>query len=142
MQLCGARPDALPVVYTDFTNAEKDQFDYACTADGKTTYVYGNSYDKAACNTGCTTACKTIPVGSNSKCQGQQNTVEFPGVFDLNGNAAEWDGVCASEDPAAMCHVRGGDMQSTAATSACSYGAPVARNVAQPTLGFRCCSSM
>jgi formylglycine-generating enzyme required for sulfatase activity len=147
LQVCGARPDALangPVADADFTNAEKNQFEYACTADGKTSYVYGDTYDKASCNTGCTTGCKTIPVGSNAKCQGQQNSVEFPGVFDLNGNAAEWDGVCAGADPAAMCHVRGGDMQSTATTSTCDYGtgvALVARNTAQPTVGFRCCSS-
>jgi hypothetical protein len=64
-------------------------------------------------------------------------------VFDLNGNVAEWDGVCASAEPAAQCHVRGGDMQATATTSTCDYGtgvALVARNVAQPTVGFRCCS--
>ena len=49
-----------------------------------------------------------------------------------------------SSDPAAQCHVRGGDMQSTATTSTCDYGtgvAVVARNVAQPTVGFRCCSA-
>lgn len=147
-QLCGARPDALalgPVVFTDYQNAEKDQYEYACTADGKTTFVYGNTYDPAACNTGCAPgACHTIAVASNPKCQGQQNTVEFPGVFDLNGNVAEWDGVCASTDPAAQCHVRGGDMQSTATTGTCDYAsgtALVARNTPQPTVGFRCCSA-
>ena len=145
-QVCGAIPSALPVAFTDYDNSEKDQFDYACTADGKTTYVYGSTYDPTACNTGCAPgACQTIPVASNPKCQGQQNTVEFPGVFDLNGNAAEWDGVCASAtDPAAQCHVRGGDMQSTATTGTCDYAtgtALVARNTAQPTVGFRCCSA-
>jgi formylglycine-generating enzyme required for sulfatase activity len=147
LQVCGARPDALangPVTYTDFTDAEKDQFEYACTADGKTTYAYGDTYDKASCNTGCTSGCTTHPVGSNAKCQGQPNSVEFPGVLDLEGNAAEWDGVCASDDPAASCRVRGGDMQSTATTSACDYGAGAAvvpRTSAQPTVGFRCCSA-
>jgi formylglycine-generating enzyme required for sulfatase activity len=144
--LCGARPDALataPVAFTDFNNAEKDEFEYECTADGKQLHVYGNTYDKAACNTGCIgTACKTIPVASNPKCQGEANAAAFPGVFDLEGNVAEWDGVCASEDPAAQCHVRGGDMQATGTTSACDYGtgaALVARNVPSPTVGFRCC---
>jgi hypothetical protein len=147
-QLCGARPDALmqgPVVFTDFTNAEKDQFEYACTADGKQQFVYGDTYDPTACNTGCRPgACHTIVVASNPKCQGAQNSVAFPGVFDLNGNVAEWDGVCASPDPAAQCHVREGDMQAMATTSTCDYGtgvALVARNVAQPTVGFRCCSA-
>jgi beta-galactosidase len=147
-QLCGARPDALaagPVVFTDYNNAEKDQFQYACSADGKTSYVYGTTYSATDCNTGCQPgACHTIPVASNANCQGQQNTVEFPGVFDLNGNAAEWDGVCASTDPAAQCHVRGGDMQATATTSTCDYGAGVAlvaRNAPGPSIGFRCCSA-
>lgn len=148
-QLCGARPDALAagetVTFQDWANAELDQYEYACSADGKQQYVYADTYDATACNTGCVgSACHTIPVASNPKCQGAQLTAAFPGVFDLNGNAAEWDGVCASADPTAQCRVRGGDMQATAATSTCDYGsgvALVARNVAQPTVGFRCCSS-
>ncbi len=148
-QLCGARPDAIAqgetVGFADYADSEKDQFDYACSADGKQQYVYADTYDPTACNTGCTGAgCKTIAVASNAKCQGAQNSVAFPGVFDLDGNVAEWDGVCASTDPAAQCHVRGGDMQSNATTSACAYGAGVAlvaRNQPGPTVGFRCCSA-
>jgi formylglycine-generating enzyme required for sulfatase activity len=148
-QLCGARPDALAqgltVSFTDYANAELSQFEYACSADGKQQYVYADVYDPTACNTGCAgTACKTIAVASNAKCQGAQNSVAFPGFFDLNGNVAEWDGVCASADPAAQCHVRGGDMQATATTSTCDYGtgaAVVARNTPHPTVGFRCCSA-
>lgn len=148
-QLCGARPDAIAqgmtVGFTDYANAELDQYQYACSADGKQQYVYADVYDATACNTGCSGAgCRTIPAASNAKCQGAQSSVAFPGVFDLNGNAAEWDGVCASADPAAPCHVRGGDMQSTATTSTCDYGtgvAVVARNAPKPTVGFRCCSA-
>lgn len=144
--LCGAQALASgTVVFADYDNAERDEYEYECTADGKQLYVYGNTYDKTACNTGCTgTGCKTIPVASNAKCQGEPGSAAFPGVFDLQGNAAEWDGVCASADPGAQCRVRGGDMQSTATTSACDYGAGaalVARNVAGPTVGFRCCAA-
>jgi formylglycine-generating enzyme required for sulfatase activity len=149
-QLCGARPDALAqgltVTFTDFADAERDQFEYACSADGKQQYVYADVYDATACNTGCQgAACTTVAVASKARCQGEPNSAAFPGVFDLDGNAAEWDGVCASTDAAAQCHVRGGDMQSTATTSACGYGmgtAVVPRNQPQPTIGFRCCSSM
>lgn len=147
-QLCGARPDAIAqgmtVSFADFADAELDQYEYACSADGKQDYVYAGTYDATACNTGCTgTACKTDAVASKTRCQGEPSSAAFPGVFDLNGNVAEWDGVCASDDAAAQCHVRGGDMQSTATTSACNYGmgtALVPRNQPQPTVGFRCCS--
>jgi len=150
-QLCGARPDALAagetVSFTDWANAELNQFEYACSADGKQEYVYSpGTYDPAACNTGCAgAACATAVVASKSTCQGEALSSAFPGVFDLNGNVAEWDGVCASADPAAQCHVRGGDMQSDATTGTCDYGtgvAVVARNVPLPSVGFRCCSSM
>jgi hypothetical protein len=118
---------------------------YACSADGKQQYVYADVYDATACNTGCPSgACATVAVASKARCQGEPNSAAFPGVFDLDGNVAEWDGVCASADPAAQCHVRGGDMQSSATTSACGYGtgtAVVPRNQPQPTVGFRCCSS-
>ena len=148
-QLCGARPDAIAqgeaVTFADWANAELDQFEYACSADGKQEYVYSNTYDSTACNTGCTgTGCTTIPVASKSTCQGEALSSAFPGVFDLNGNVAEWDGVCASADPAAQCRVRGGDMQSTATTGTCDYGtggALVNRNVPGPSVGFRCCSA-
>jgi formylglycine-generating enzyme required for sulfatase activity len=148
-QLCGARPDAIAqgvtVTFADYANAELDQFEYACSADGKQQYVYADTYDATACNTGCAgTACKTIVVASKAKCQGEPSSAAFPGVFDLNGNVAEWDGVCATSDPAAQCHVRGGDMQATATTSTCAYGtgaAVVPRDQAQPTVGFRCCSA-
>jgi sulfatase modifying factor 1 len=148
-QLCGARPDAIAqgetVAFTDWANAELDQYEYACSADGKQNYVYADTYDASACNTGCTgAACKTVVVASKTGCQGQPLTAAFPGVFDLNGNVAEWDGVCASADPAAECHVRGGDMKSTAPTSTCDSGtgvALVARDKAEPSVGFRCCSA-
>jgi sulfatase modifying factor 1 len=149
-QLCGARPDALAqgetVSFSDWANAELDQYEYACSADGKQQYVYADTYDPTACNTGCAGAgCKTITVASNPKCQGQPLTSAFPGVYDLNGNVAEWDGVCADAGPAAQCRVRGGDMRADAATSTCDYGAGAAlvnRNAPGPTVGFRCCSSM
>jgi beta-galactosidase len=148
-QLCGARPDAIAqgetVTFDDWANAELDQFQYACSADGKQEYVYSNTYSPTACNTGCTgAACTTIVVASDSTCQGEQLSAAFPGIFDLNGNVSEWDGVCASADPAAQCHVRGGDMQSDATTGTCEYGTGVAivnRNVPGPSVGFRCCSS-
>ncbi len=148
-QLCGARPDAIAqgmaVTFADHANTELDQFQYACSADGKQQYVYADTYDPTACNTGCKgAACMTIAVASNARCQGEPNSAAFPGVFDLNGNAAEWGGVCDGSDPAAHCHVRGGDMQSSATTSTCGYGmgaAVVSRNAAQPTVGFRCCSA-
>jgi formylglycine-generating enzyme required for sulfatase activity len=148
-QLCGARPDAIAqgqtVTFADWANAEKNQFEYACSADGKQLFVYADTYDPTACNTGCTgAACKTIVVASKPTCQGEMLSSAFPGVFDLNGNVAEWDGVCASADPAAQCRVRGGDMRSDATTGTCDYGtgtALVARNTPQPTVGFRCCSA-
>jgi len=148
-QLCGARPDAIAqgetVGFNDWGNAELDQFEYACSADGKWDYVYADTYDATSCNTGCTgSACHTVEVASMSTCQGPPLTAAFPGVFDLNGNVAEWDGVCESSEVNAPCHVRGGDMKSTATTSACDYGAGVAlvaRNKPEPSVGFRCCSA-
>ena len=48
-QLCGARPDALAagetVTFQDWANAELDQYEYACSADGKQQYVYADTYD-------------------------------------------------------------------------------------------------
>ncbi len=144
-QLCGARADALAagtVGFADFANAEKDQFQYACSADGKQSYVYGASYDATACNTGCTgAACATIPAGSRSTCQGPDNTSAFPGVFDLNGNVAEWDGLCDGTTATSLCHVRGGSMSSAASGSTCEADARAARNGTAPDVGFRCCSA-
>ena len=62
----------------------------------------------------------TVPVGSLAGCQGG-----FPGVFDMSGNAAEWEDSCGraaadastAKDP---CILRGGSYQHSQSGVSCT----------------------
>ncbi len=68
----------------------------ACTANNSHDYSYGSTYEPV-CNVperdgGGLDLDATLPVGSESMCQGP------PGVYDLVGNASEWIDACDEND--------------------------------------------
>jgi hypothetical protein len=72
------------------------------------------------------------PVGSFPGCEGF-----YPGLFDLEGNAAEWIDGCQVQDGGEVCFLLGGGIFD--AKSYCDevYDAP--RNATAVSYGFRCC---
>ena len=71
----------------------------------------------------------------------------YVGVFDLSGNAAEWENACESplsaEDPAGtvQCLSRGGDYNGQKVEVRCAAKTLQKRKAYLPSLGFRCCSN-
>jgi len=57
----------------------------ACTAGGTRDYPYGDEYEPDACNGGTSTGL-LVPTGQLSSCEGG-----LPGLFDMVGNAWEWE---------------------------------------------------
>lgn len=136
-RLCGkigGGPDD-PTKHDDPTS---NQQYFACSHAGEHAYPYGDTYDPKACNGTEKGTNGTAPVGSNPGCQGG-----FPGVFDLVGNACEWQDACASEDPAALCLDGPGSFvyppDAGRSGTNCHFNDVTHRNDHTNNIGFRCC---
>lgn len=140
--ICGARKGAtLTASDSDTENAQKDEWYAACSnnGDGLHQYPYGNTYDASAC-AGDDPDASVSPVGSHPGCVGG-----VPGVFDMSGNAWEWDNVCTPTTGGPQndkCLLRGGGAGSSPAQLRClgRNAAPYSRDTSFCTVGFRCCS--
>ena len=63
-------------------------------------------------------------------------------VYDLSGNAAEWEDSCgATTGPNDFCRARGGSFLSTPNQSRCAADFSAPRSTASRTIGFRCSSN-
>lgn len=76
--------------YADYANATMSQWFNACTSAGTYNYPYGSTYNATICNGADLGKATTTVVGSLAGCQAPTTTA-YAGVFDLNGNAYEWD---------------------------------------------------
>jgi formylglycine-generating enzyme required for sulfatase activity len=73
--------------------------------------------------------------------QGCQSTEPgYEGVYDLNGNVAEWEDICGGAGRLVQCRVRGGSFY-TGATTACDVSLFGYRSHINEAIGFRCCAS-
>jgi sulfatase modifying factor 1 len=119
------------------------QWGHACNGgkpDGGGAYPYGPVYEPTRCNGAESQASRLVPVASFSACEGA-----FAGVFDLSGNASEWQDSCdrASDGggPAEdVCAFRGGAYVDHADKLRCASTLVTNRAVAYDGLGIRCCS--
>ena len=86
-RLCGAIGGG-PFDYDSWpSNRLNTELYYACSRGGARIYPYGNSYDATACHTDGKFSARAV--GSSPECEGG-----FEGLFDLSGNAAEWQDSC------------------------------------------------
>jgi formylglycine-generating enzyme required for sulfatase activity len=102
-RLCG-KIGGGPNPYTAYADPAFSQWFHACSNAGRNPFPYDGTYRPEACNgfngpNGChhdpgvpAGTCALAPVGSYSQCQGVRG---FAGVFDLSGNAFEWEDSCA-----------------------------------------------
>jgi formylglycine-generating enzyme len=137
--LCGGVDGGSVAVDVELSLAS--EWGSACTNAGTTVYSYGNTYE-SYCNTpnpqreGGSEA--SVPVATLPKCVGP------PGIFDLEGNASEWQDSCQEVEAGAgandICDHLGGasssyraclDLDSDIRSGGYYHGYP---------LGFRCCS--
>jgi formylglycine-generating enzyme required for sulfatase activity len=141
-----------------------DQWMAACSQAGARVYPYGGSFDMTACaycdaDAGCDQS-STSPKGVASPVEAFPTCVGgYGGLFDMSGNAAEWEDSCADTpatdggpgDPRQdVCIPRGGsflDPHSKVLASNCLACASIAchsenqvRSDQPDDTGFRCCS--
>ena len=137
-RLCGAIGGGA-VAFADTGDDTKSQWTDACDggAANKQLYPYASKYSAGTCNdSGASPSGDTVGVGLLGQCQG------FPaGLFDMSGNAAEWEDGCAGNaGESDICPARGGSYKSAQADLTCTAKLPITRSTQLPMLGFRCCA--
>jgi formylglycine-generating enzyme len=148
-RLCG-KIGGGAVAVDSSSDAATDEWYNVCSSHGANMYTYGNTYGGQTCNGWDrweTTFSQppydyiTLPVGSEAGCQ--STVAGYAGVFDLSGNAAEWEDACSTESGAsARCLARGGSLSSVYNNMRCNTASSYPRNLADLNIGFRCCSSL
>jgi len=145
-RLCGGLGEPAMAV-TDTTNPEVDQWYNACSESGALEFPYGNSYDPTRCVTNDFDGMSLtqegsdvlLPVRTASDCHGR--VAPFDRIFDMNGNAKEWEDACnAGLGPDIRCVVRGGSFRSSQFSASCPNDDGMnTRSWTRDNLGFRCC---
>ncbi len=137
-RLCGG-PSGGAAAYDEPANEDESQWFSACSANGTRTFPYGDNYDSQACNGGDRSAAEDapLPVGSLATCVGG-----YPGLYDMSGNAWEWEDSCAASlGETDLCRARGGAFGNGGDLHRCDYaGFSPARNFNLGPTGIRCCS--
>jgi formylglycine-generating enzyme required for sulfatase activity len=131
----GQNPD------TEWNNPASSQWYTACSSGGLYTYPYGDTYEPATCNGGDSAILDTVPVGSMTDCH--SSVAGYEGVYDLSGNAREWEDSCnESTGDSDECLTRGGSsgVNDKSSILACQNRSKSTRNARWPGCGFRCCS--
>jgi hypothetical protein len=140
--LCRSVGSAEPVAYADLFTTGVSQWFTACGGPNGAFHVSANANDptlESSCNSSGGFG-NLEPVGTNSDCEGY-----YPGVFDLEGNVAEWIDSCQPSGDAGLdspndrCMLMGGNLIDQVSFCAEVYD-EYTRQETAPTFGFRCCA--
>jgi len=121
--------------FADFKQPSVSQWSYVCRqGPANTGWPYGATYDVARCN-GDTMSSSYVK--SKADCHGQAKP--YDEIFDMAGNAGEWEDACDVYDRPTdrRCHIRGGWAGNT--DTSCDEPTDADVNFTAPDLGFRCC---
>ena len=139
-RLCGrlANTGAWPMPGTGFDSPIGSELTYACTQGGKTTYIYGDTYDAKSAPTTVADAQAKAAVNKGS-------VPPFDQLTGFNGYPNEWEDGCVPGAsltlPPAGCHLRWGGpagVPSDADSQRCDkYGLALPGGQGP---GFRCCT--
>ena len=131
----------------DSSAVNESEWSYACAnGSSATVYPYGDSYEADSCNTaGTDWAEPAVDVGSKSKCHGK--SAPFDRLFDMSGNASEYEDTTSAHGGAPSTIGRGGwaggDTHGAGSdTKTCTSTWPAAiDNSGYVLQGIRCCAT-
>lgn len=125
--------------FHDNKDATKSQWVHACSAGGTLVYPYGNEYGPTTCNGNEAGIGTTEPVAARVGCT---NSLEgYAGIFDMSGNAWEWEDSCDDRDGGpAVCRAQGGGFSVHSENLTCKSGTgEMGVAFVSEKIGFRCC---
>lgn len=133
-RLCGSTDAQTAIASDDDANdPTKDQWMRACSARGA--WPYGADAQPTYCNTSESGRADLVSGGASFQCEGG-----VLGLFDMSGNAGEWEDACYGAG--GNCNVRGGSYVTTADDSRCDSLLSVASDIVGKQIGFRCCKDL
>ena len=108
------------------------------TGDGVgSEYFYGDTFQLGTCQDDHLAKGEIARVASAPDCHG---TNASTAVYDMVGNAAEWEWSCADSTTQAECAIRGGSyIDLDTGVLSCDPVQKAERNTSSANLGFRCC---
>ncbi len=129
--------------YGDDANAAASQWFAACSSGGQNGFTYGNTLQPQTCNGADNTLSggsngRVLPVASLDGCHAPAGG--YAGVYDMSGNAAEWEDSCEPSGASYSCRVRGGSFLSYSTDTRCDAGMGSTVNARSRDTGFRCCT--
>jgi hypothetical protein len=129
--LCGSIADGGAIASSDTLKQNVSQWFLACGGPGGSSDPNGHPMCNATFG-----ASGLIAVASDPGCEGW-----YAGLFDLEGNAAEWVDSCdvdgGSGGATDTCYTLGGSFYDE--TAYCTESIGFARNTTYDSIGFRCC---
>lgn len=115
----------------------QSQWYRACSEAGTLLYPYGNLYQGEWCNGLDSPLTGPVDTALLAQCVGG-----YPGIFDMSGNAREWEDACDGSG----CLQRGGGWLDSDASSPhslrCDSDGVESRMEASSEVGFRCCADL
>jgi formylglycine-generating enzyme required for sulfatase activity len=126
--------------YSSYADASTSQWYRACSAGGMYTYPYGNTVQTTYCNgaeqwsTAYLGLGHSVAVGALPNCV--TSATGYADVYDLCGNADEWEDSCSGTGQLANCRIRGGSFDAVSSGLYCSVGNIAARHNADK-MAFR-----
>jgi hypothetical protein len=138
-RLCG-KIGGGPSPLASWADATQNQWYYACTSAGTATpYPYGSTYANATCWTNAGGNAKVQNVQTKAGCHGP--SAPYSSIFDMSGNADEWEDSCESSAWDSKCRTRGGSARDPQGYVECSANwSDYTRNNFGAVIGFRCCA--
>jgi formylglycine-generating enzyme required for sulfatase activity len=123
---------------SELVDPSKDEWYRACSRSGVFTYPYGTGFDVARCNVPENEAGAVRP--ASSQCTGS-----YGGLFDMVGNADEWEDACddagGSSPQNDNCTRRSGSWSDPVGIlETCAFSRLGPRNQSDDDIGFRCCA--
>jgi formylglycine-generating enzyme required for sulfatase activity len=121
-----------------FADASRSEWYNVCTNGGVSQFSYGDTFDGTKCAHASDEG-TLAPVGSMPACVGTSSP--FDAVFDMSGNAWEWEDSCSgAAGQNDLCRVRGGGTHASSDIVSCGMDYLAKREATFRTVGIRCCS--